>query len=99
MDVGKILRELPAIVAAHWVFTLWAAGIIILYYVRGRRRRIRGAEDAPRTWQTHTARFLEDPSLINSTVRVLNGAIPGTNKQYDSHKVADELIQMLSAEL
>jgi hypothetical protein len=57
------------------------------------------AEDTPSTWHTDRMTFLDSRDLINSTVRVLNGALPGTNKPYDAQKVSDELVQMLFAEL
>src|SRR5208337_4372369 len=52
-----------------------------------------------RTWQTDKVKLLDSPELINSTVRVLNGALPGTNKQSDGGKVSYDIVQMLFAEL
>jgi hypothetical protein len=57
------------------------------------------AEEPARTWHTEQAKLLDSPELINSTVRVLNGALPGTGKPYDAQKVSDELVQILFAEL
>jgi hypothetical protein len=57
------------------------------------------AEDGRGTWHTDQVKLLDSPDLINSTARVLNGALPGTNKPYDAQKVSDELVQMLFAEL
>lgn len=51
------------------------------------------------TWHTDRLTFLDSPDLINSTARALNGALPGTNKQYDAQKVSDDLVEMLVAEL
>jgi hypothetical protein len=55
--------------------------------------------DALRTWQTEKLTFLDHTQFINSTAELLDGAVPGTNKTYDSHKVSAELIDMLFAEL
>src|SRR5436189_6433098 len=57
------------------------------------------AGDASRTWQTERMTLLDNRELINEMVRVVNGGIPGTNKEYDAHKVATDLIEMLFAEL
>ncbi len=57
------------------------------------------AEEPARTWQTDQAKLLDSPELINSTVRVLKGAVPGTGKSYDSQRVSDEIVQILFAEL
>ena len=57
------------------------------------------AEEPARIWRTDQVKLLDSPELINSTVRVLNGALPGTGKPYDAQKVSDELVQMLFAEL
>src|SRR5919206_3476401 len=57
------------------------------------------AAEAARTWHTDQVKILDSPDLINSTVRVLKGALPGTNKTYDAQKVSDDLVQMLLAEL
>lgn len=55
--------------------------------------------DPPRTWQTDKVKLLDNREFINSTSRVLKGGVPGTNKQYDSQKVASELVEMVFAEL
>ena len=104
MDIGRILHGLVAIVTGHWAMTLWAAGMIIAAIWRSRRRHLPTTpagvvEDEPMTWQTAKARSLDDPEFLNSTVRALNGAVPGTNGPYDAPEVADELVQILSAEL
>jgi hypothetical protein len=57
------------------------------------------AAEAARTWHTDQVKILDSPDLINATVRVLKGALPGTNKTYDSQQVCDDLVQMLLAEL
>jgi hypothetical protein len=57
------------------------------------------AADVARTWQTDRMTFLDSPELINKTVKLLNGAIPGTNKPSDAQKISDELVQMLFAEM
>ena len=57
------------------------------------------AGDGARTWQTDQMKLLDSPDLINSTIRVLNGALPGTNKPSDGQKISDEINQMLFAEL
>jgi hypothetical protein len=43
--------------------------------------------------------LLDNPELINATVRAVNGRIPGTNKEYDANKVSSEIVEMLFAEL
>jgi hypothetical protein len=52
-----------------------------------------------RRWQTDRMQFLDSPEMINATVRVLKGGLPGTNKEYDAQKASDDLIRMLFAEL
>jgi hypothetical protein len=57
------------------------------------------AEEPLRVWHTDRVKLLDSTELINNSVRVLNGALPGTGKPYDAQKVSDELVQILFAEL
>ena len=55
--------------------------------------------EAARTWQTEKVMFLDSKEFINSTTKFLKGAVPGTDKQYDAHKISADLVEMLFAEL
>lgn len=79
--------------------TLWLALFVVVLTCIDASMSNGSAADTSRTWQTEKVKLLDDRKLINATVRVLNGALPGTNKQYDAQKVSDELVQMLLAEL
>jgi hypothetical protein len=73
--------------------------LVVATLTYGELMNLGSAEDESRTWQTDQVRLLDSPDIINATVRVLNGALPGTGKQYDAQKVSDEVLQMLFAEL
>lgn len=57
------------------------------------------AAEAVRSWHTDRVKLLDSPEMMASTARVLNGTLPGTNKPYDAQKVADDLVQIIFAEL
>jgi hypothetical protein len=57
------------------------------------------AEEPARKWHTDKVTFLDSPEFVSSTIRILNGALPGTGKPFDAQKVSDDLVQMLFAEL
>jgi hypothetical protein len=57
------------------------------------------AAGAVRTWQTEKVKLLDSKEFINSTSKLLNGSIPGTNKQYDAQKVSTEVVEMVFGEL
>jgi hypothetical protein len=44
-------------------------------------------------------KLLDSREFIIAAARALNGGVPGTNKQYDAHKIASDIVDMLFAEL